>query len=99
MWTFDNLPMKEMQSQYGFTPSSDWLQHVQLAAVRISGGCSGVFVSADGLILTNRHCVEGCIAQISSPKQDYIRDGFLRPDRRPGDPLPRDGGGPAHGHP
>ncbi len=44
-----------------------------------SGGCSGVFVSAaDGLlILTNRHCVEGCIAQISSTKLgDYIREGF-----------------------
>ncbi len=76
MWTFDNLPMQEMQSQYGFTPSGDWLQHVQFAAVRISGGCSGVFVSADGLILTNRHCVEGCIAQISSTKEDYIREGF-----------------------
>ena len=76
MWTFDNLPMKEMQSQYGFTPSTEWLQHVQLAAVRISDGCSGVFVSADGLILTNRHCVEGCIAQISSPKDDYTQLGF-----------------------
>ncbi|HEV7165444.1 MAG TPA: S46 family peptidase [Gammaproteobacteria bacterium] len=76
MWTFDNLPMKEMQSQYGFTPSQDWLQHVQLAAVRISDGCSGAFVSVDGLMLTNRHCVDGCIAQISSPKADYIRDGF-----------------------
>jgi hypothetical protein len=76
MWTFDNLPMKEMQSHYGFTPSDAWLQHVELAAVRISDGCSGAFVSADGLILTNRHCVDGCMAQISSPKQDYTRDGF-----------------------
>ncbi|HEV2110503.1 MAG TPA: S46 family peptidase [Gammaproteobacteria bacterium] len=76
MWTFDNLPMKEMQSQYGFTPSQAWLQHVQLAAVRISGGCSGAFVSGDGLMITNRHCVDGCIAQISSPKQDYTSQGF-----------------------
>ena len=76
MWTFDNLPIKEMQSQYGFTPSQDWLQHVQLAAVRISDGCSGAFVSVDGLILTNRHCVDSCIAQISSAKADYTRQGF-----------------------
>src|SRR5690348_4006657 len=76
MWTFDNLPMKEMQSQYGFTPSQAWLEHVQLAAVRISDGCSGAFVSADGLMITNRHCVDGCIAQISGPKQDYTHDGF-----------------------
>ena len=77
MWTFDNLPMKEMQSQYGFTPSQTWLQHVELAAVRISDGCSGAFVSADGLLITNRHCVDGCIAQISSTRQDYTHDGFF----------------------
>ena len=76
MWTFDNLPIKEIQSEYGYAPSSAWLTHVQHAALRISDGCSGAFVSADGLLLTNRHCVDGCIAQISTPKQDYTREAF-----------------------
>lgn len=76
MWTFDNLPLKELQHEYGYVPSAAWLKHVQHAALRISDGCSGAFVSPDGLLLTNRHCVDDCIAEISTPKQDYIRDGF-----------------------
>lgn len=76
MWTFDNLPLKEMQSQYQFTPSADWLTHVQHAALRLKDGCSAAFVSGDGLILTNQHCVAECIAQISTPKRDYTMDGF-----------------------
>ncbi len=76
MWTFDNLPLKEMQSQYQFTPSADWLEHVQHAALRLKDGCSAAFVSGDGLILTNQHCVAECIAQISTPKRDYTLYGF-----------------------
>jgi hypothetical protein len=76
MWTFDNLPLKEMQSQYQFTPSADWLSHVQHAALRLKDGCSAAFVSGDGLILTNQHCVAECIAQISTPRRDYTLDGF-----------------------
>jgi hypothetical protein len=77
MWTFDDLPMKEMQTQYQFTPSADWLAHLQHAALRLKEGCSAAFVSADGLILTNQHCVADCIAEISTPKHDYTLDGFF----------------------
>jgi len=76
MWTFDNLPLKEMQSQYQFTPSADWLAHVQHAALRSKEGCSAAFVSADGLVITNQHCIGECLASISSPKHDYTLDGF-----------------------
>ena len=76
MWTFDNLPLKEMQDRYQFTPSSDWLAHVERAALRLKAGCSAAFVSADGLIITNRHCVDNCIAQLSTPAKDYIGAGF-----------------------
>src|SRR5215469_6826694 len=76
MWTFDNLPLKEMQSQYQFTPSADWLAHVQRTALRVKDGCSAAFVSADGLIITNQHCIGECLASLSSPKRDYTSDGF-----------------------
>jgi len=76
MWTFDNLPLKEMQSQYQFTPSADWLAHVQHAALRSKDGCSAAFVSADGLVITNQHCIGECLASISTPKRDYTLDGF-----------------------
>ena len=77
MWTFDDLPLKEMQTQYQFTPSADWLEHLQHAALRLKEGCSAAFVSADGLILTNQHCITDCIAEISTPKRDYTVDGFF----------------------
>ena len=54
MWTFDNLPVKQIQAKYGFTPSQAWLDHVRLSALRFPGG-SGSFISADGLVLTNHH--------------------------------------------
>ncbi|HEX2668284.1 MAG TPA: S46 family peptidase [Gammaproteobacteria bacterium] len=77
MWTFDNLPLKEMQSQYQFNPTADWLTHVQHAALRLKDGCSAAFVSGDGLVITNQHCVAECIAQVSTPKRDYTLNGFF----------------------
>jgi len=76
MWTFDNLPLKEMQDHYRFTPSEDWLVNLEHAALRLKGGCSASFVSAEGLILTNRHCIEECLAELSMPSRDYVNDGY-----------------------
>ena len=76
MWTFDNLPIKEIQDHYQFTPSAEWIAHVEHAALRLKDGCSASFVSADGLILTNRHCVDECLADLSTPSRDYIDDGY-----------------------
>ena len=47
------------------------------ATVRLDGGCTGSFVSGDGLILTNHHCAEDCLAQNSSRGQDLVANGFL----------------------
>ncbi len=41
------------------------------------GGCTGSFVSPDGLILTNHHCVFGTVQAASSPQNDYVTNGFL----------------------
>jgi hypothetical protein len=46
------------------------------AAVNI-GGCSAAFVSANGLILTNHHCLFGIVQEHSRPGRDLITDGFL----------------------
>lgn len=50
------------------------------AIVRV-GGCTGSFVSGDGLIVTNHHCAFGFVQQISTTKNNYIRDGFLARNR------------------
>lgn len=75
MWTFDNLPTAKIQADYGVKLDAKWLDHVRLSAVRISG-CSASFVSKDGLILTNNHCVQACTSALSSPTTDYVKNGF-----------------------
>ncbi|HSA66907.1 MAG TPA: S46 family peptidase, partial [Methyloceanibacter sp.] len=60
MWTFDAFPAAKMKADYGWAPDQAWLDKVQNAAVRLTGGCSASFVSDSGLILTNHHCVAGC---------------------------------------
>jgi hypothetical protein len=41
------------------------------------GGCTGSFVSNEGLILTNHHCAFGGVQAASSKNRDYVTDGFL----------------------
>ena len=48
-----------------------------LAATISTGGCSGGFVTATGLFLTNHHCLFGIIQEHSRPGRDLITDGFL----------------------
>lgn len=45
------------------------------------GGCTGSFVSSDGLIITNHHCAFGSVQAVSSKEKDYITDGFLAKNR------------------
>ena len=76
MWTFDNLPLKQIKEKYGFTPDQAWLDHARLSAVSM-GGCSASFVSPEGLVITNHHCGRGSIQALSSKEKDYIKHGFL----------------------
>jgi hypothetical protein len=76
MWTFDNFPSKAVAAKYGFTPSQAWLDHVRLASLRIAGGCSASFISPQGLVMTNHHCVLECVEQISTPQQNFVDSGF-----------------------
>nr|HEX4315627.1 S46 family peptidase [Kofleriaceae bacterium] len=48
-----------------------------LAAVVSLGGCTGSFVSPEGLIATNHHCAQGALLQISDNSHNYLEDGFL----------------------
>lgn len=46
------------------------------ALVKIRG-CTGSFVSENGLILTNHHCGFGYVNRASTTEKNYLRDGFL----------------------
>jgi hypothetical protein len=76
MWTFDGFPSARVRADYGWAPDQAWLDKVRSAAVRLTGGCSASFVSSDGLILTNHHCVADCLQSLSSAKVDYLKNGF-----------------------
>ena len=81
MWTFDAFPAAKMQADYGWAPDQAWLDKVRSASVRLTGGCSASFVSSDGLILTNHHCVADCLQNLSTAKNDLIAHGFTAATR------------------
>ena len=77
MWTFDTFPASKMRAQYGWAPDQAWLDRVRGAAVRLTGGCSASFVSGEGLILTNHHCVAPCLQDLSSARADIHKNGIV----------------------
>ncbi len=50
-------------------------------AIVMVGGCTGSFVSPEGLILTNHHCAFGAVQAQSTKDHDYITNGFLARSR------------------
>lgn len=47
-----------------------------LSAMVWLGGCSGTFVSPEGLIVTNHHCVQLALSVNSTPEHNLIEKGF-----------------------
>ncbi|WP_131537966.1 S46 family peptidase [Pedobacter nototheniae] len=41
------------------------------------GGCTGSFISNEGLIVTNHHCAFSAVQLASTPEHDYLTDGFV----------------------
>ncbi|MDP6414107.1 MAG: S46 family peptidase, partial [Gammaproteobacteria bacterium] len=53
------------------------LDKFPMNAIVSLGGCSASFVSPQGLVVTNHHCVYGSIQYNSSPQNNLLVDGFL----------------------
>ncbi|MCB0739328.1 MAG: S46 family peptidase, partial [Bacteroidetes bacterium] len=60
-----------------FNPNGNGL----INAIVNLNGCTGSFVSNDGLILTNHHCVFSSLRPHTTEKNNYMRDGFLAQDK------------------
>ena len=80
MWTFDNFPSSTVRQSYGADITPAWLDHVRLSTVRLSN-CTASFVSPEGLLLTNHHCVETCLAELSTKNMSLVELGFAAADR------------------
>src|SRR5271156_1676676 len=81
MWTFDNFPSSAVRQSYGADVTPAWLDHVRLSTIRLTN-CTASFVSPEGLILTNHHCVESCLAELSTKERSLLELGFAAADRR-----------------
>jgi len=76
MWTFENPPIDYFASTYNFKPAQEWFDQIRLSALRFGGGCSAGFVSEDGLIITNHHCIDGNLQAVQKDGENIPRDGF-----------------------
>jgi hypothetical protein len=52
-----------------------------MGAIVSLGGCTASFVSPEGLIATNHHCVQGALQYNSTPQKNLLVDGFLAKTR------------------
>jgi hypothetical protein len=81
MWTFDNFPATAVRQNFGADITPAWLDHVRLSTLRLTN-CTASFVSREGLILTNHHCVESCLAELSSKEKSLLELGFQASARK-----------------
>lgn len=75
MWTFDAFPSARLEREHGVSIDDAWLERVRLGTVRLSN-CTASFVSPEGLIFTNHHCIASCLAEHSSRDESLLESGF-----------------------
>lgn len=85
MWMPEQMPLHEATLKslgLQIPPASlAQLDGAPMGAIVSLGGCTGSFVSPDGLIVTNHHCVTGYLGFASSKEKDYVTDGVHAKDR------------------
>lgn len=85
MWTYEYPPTEYFSRTYGFDANQAWFDRVRLSVLRVPG-CSASFVSPNGLVATNHHCVRGRIPSVAQDGESLLDDGFyaatLQEERR-----------------
>ena len=75
MWTFEYPPIDYLAEAYDFHPDAAWFENARLSVLRIPG-CSASFVSSNGLVVTNHHCIRSRVSQVSRPGENLLDNGF-----------------------
>ena len=76
MWTFEYPPSEYFTQTYGFQADEEWFQRARLSVLRVPG-CSASFVSPNGLVATNHHCVRGVVSRITQAGETLLDSGFV----------------------
>ena len=84
--------IKDMRKK-GFRLSAEDIYSINKASLKdavvlFGGGCTGEYVSEQGLLLTNHHCGYGSIQQLSSVEHDYLTNGFWAKSQAEELPVP-----------
>jgi hypothetical protein len=85
LWTPQQIPalseeLKKLGLQIDPKQFAD-LTGFPMGTIVSLGGCSASFVSPEGLLVTNHHCVYGALAYNATPENDIVTNGFLAKDR------------------
>jgi len=90
MWQPHQLPdLGDQLRQLGLEINPENLSRLDqfpMNAVVSLGGCSASFVSPQGLVVTNHHCIYGSVQYNSTPDNNLLADGFLA--RQLGEEIP-----------
>jgi uncharacterized protein YecT (DUF1311 family) len=76
MWTFEHPPTDYFTATYGFAADEGWFERARLSVLRIPG-CSASFVSPNGLVATNHHCVRSAVTRVTREGESLLDDGFV----------------------
>ena len=95
MWLLNDLakPTRSLMKELGFKLSPKELYSLRKPSLKdgvvsFGGFCTGVVVSADGLVLTNHHCGFEQVQRLSSAEHDLVTNGFAASDREGELPCP-----------
>jgi hypothetical protein len=81
MWLLNAPPLKQLQTKHNFTPTPQWLEHLQRSCVRFETGGSGSIISADGLVMTNHHVGSDMLLKLSTKDKNLLETGFYAKTR------------------
>ncbi len=85
MWMPQQIPQLAAQLQaLGFKADPKAFADLTgqpMGAIVSLGGCTASFVSPDGLIVTNHHCVTGGLQYNSTPQRNLLAEGYLAKTR------------------